>query len=184
MKLKLIQHRETCIDSVYIFKDFLEDLEYLKYVKEKIKKCTEIDKMNHYTNVQANMTEYNELLKNEDLIFLQKKILDHVAMVYTLRTPHPHQEFKLSLTDCWGMKHTKGQFTKQHSHSGAAWSGSFYIDVPSPVEIFFSDFMQSLKLESNMLVFFTGHIKHLVNASEDESNRLSIGFNLEQKILI
>lgn len=180
MNLKLIQHNESCINSVYIFKDFLEDLEYLKYVKEKIKKCTEVDKMNHSTNVQANMTEFNELLKNEDLILLQKKILQHVATVYTLRSPHAHQEFILSFSDCWGMKHSKKEFTKQHTHAGAAWSGAFYIDVPSPVEMFFADFTQSLKLESNMLVFFTGHTKHLVNASEDESDRFSIGFNLEQ----
>ena len=184
MKLKLIQHRETCIDSVYIFEDFLDDFNYLNFVKEKIIKSTEIDKMNHSTNVKATMTEYDDLLKDQDLVFLQRKILETIATSFQLRTPHPNQEFKLSLIDCWGMKHTKGQFTKQHSHSGAAWSGSFYIDVPEPVEMFFDDFLQSIELKSNMLVFFTGHIKHLVHESKKESTRLSIGFNISQDAVI
>ena len=180
MRLKLIQHRETCIDSVYIFEDFLDDLNYLNFIKEKIIKSTEVDKMSHSTNVKATMTNYDDLLKDQDIIILQRKILEIIAISYKLRTPHPNQDFKLSFTDCWGMKHLKEQYTNNHCHSGCHWSGAFYADVPEPVEMFFNDFFQAVELKSNMLVFFTGHIKHLVHSSKKESTRLSIGFNISQ----
>jgi len=179
MRLRLIQHRETCIDSVYIFEDFLDDLDYLNFIKKEVIKSTEVDKMNYSTNVKAMMTDYGDLLQNSNLIFLQKKILETISISFTLRTPHPHQEFNLSFCDCWGMKHSKKEHTKQHSHSGQDWSGAFYVDVPSPVQMFFGDFLDGVELKSNMLVFFTGHIKHLVHASNTELDRLSIGFNIK-----
>ena len=64
-KLNLFQHTYKSIYSVYNITNFLDD-KYLELLLDKTISLTEKDSMNRSSNVQANMTKYNELLKHEE----------------------------------------------------------------------------------------------------------------------
>ena len=183
MRLKLFQSSETNINSVYIIEDFLEDMNLLSKLTKKIENYTQVDEMFHKTNVKASMTTYDKLLQDNEFDFFHKKILDTLAFVYTLRSPHPHERIKLMMTNSWGMRHQKFEKTKLHIHTSFHWSGAFYLNVPSDnIFMYFPDFEEKISLKDNMLVFFNGNTKHAVDCHESEEDRISMAFNVKMEV--
>lgn len=181
MRLKLIQTSSNAIGSVYIFHDFLSNLEYLEKIKKLV--LIEIDKepLNKLANVNATTTDYEKLLQVEELRNFFVKILETLANAYTLRATSPDSGRQFSMYNAWGMKHKKGDFTAEHIHAPSAWSGAFYCEVPSETHMNFPDFLQSYKLETNMLILFPGITKHSVSYHTSEKERISIAFNISWK---
>lgn len=177
MKLSLIQVSSAAINSVYIFQDFLEDKSYLDFLSKKIEAYTEQDEMQKNTNVKANMTKYKKLLSDKDFLYMHGKILEVLSMTYTLRTPHPEQTINLEITESWGMRHKKGDFTYNHIHN-AGFSGAFYFKVPCPTVMWFEDYHEGLNLQENMLVLFSGFTKHSVFEHTGDTDRISMAFNI------
>jgi len=76
MKLKLLQHSSSAINSIYIFEDFIDDKNYIKHISNKIKQYTEVDEMQRMTNVKASMTNYTKLMEDSDFNFVHQKIIE------------------------------------------------------------------------------------------------------------
>lgn len=177
MNLSLLQVSSAAINSVYIFRDFLEDKSYLDFLSKKIEAYTEQDEMQKNTNVKANMTNYSKLLSDNDFLYLHNKILEVLSMAYTLRTPHPEQTVTFQIIESWGMKHKKGDFTDNHIHN-TAFSGAFYFKIPCPTFMWLEDYHRGLSLEENMLVIFPGFTKHSVFEHTGDTDRISMAFNI------
>jgi hypothetical protein len=178
MRLELIQHSSAAINSVYIFKDFLEDKSYLEHLTKIIETYTEKDEMKNETNVKANMTNYQKLLSDNQFLYLHKKILEILITAYTLRTPHPHEKITFDIIESWGMRHKKGEYTTNHIHK-TTFSGAFYFKVPSPTTMWFEDYHEGCGLEENMLVIFPGFTKHSVFPHTGDKDRISMAFNIK-----
>ena len=179
MKLDLIQTSETNINSVYIIKDFLDDQIYLENLKNKVSDYTKKDEMNNLSNVKANMTNYEKLLHDSDFEKLHKKILNTLAFIFRLRTPHARESFKFIMTNSWGMRHKRSQKTNNHIHTFSDWSGAFYFTIPNTTIMHFPDFQEKLSLENNMLVLFQSYTKHSVDSHESDKDRISMAFNIK-----
>jgi len=180
MILNVIQYNCSAINSVYIYEDFLENLEYLNSLKEKL--ITHLDKKDnkdYQTNVYAKMTNWTELLNDNDFSFLHEKILRTLNNTLKLRIPTPNESLRYSYTDSWGMVHKEGDFTHDHIHSYNVWSGAFYFDVPHPTRMWFEDFQKDVELKTNMLVLFHGITKHRVPSFTGDKLRYSMGFNIK-----
>tara|TARA_E500000318_G_scaffold11968_1_gene10812 strand:+ start:172 stop:729 length:558 start_codon:yes stop_codon:yes gene_type:complete len=183
MRLKLIQSSETSINSIYIIEDFLDDTNLLNKLTKKIENYTQVDAMSYKTNVKASMTTFDKLLKDNEFNFFHKKILDTLAFVYTIRSPHPNENIKLMMTNSWGMRHQKFEKTLLHIHSTFHWSGAFYLNVPSDnISMYFPDFGEKISLKNNMLVFFNGNTKHAVDCHESKEDRISMAFNVKMEV--
>lgn len=181
MLLRPIQTSETAINSIYILENFLDDENYLNFLFEKIKNYTTKDEMNRETNVKASMTSWAKLLEDSDFNFLHNKILETLLNIFMLRTPHPNQKYKLGYYDSWGMSHKKGDFTLNHTHTNAVFSGAFYFRVPCFTEMVFDDFQESVELKNNMLLLFPALCKHKVGKHTSKEERISMAFNIDLK---
>lgn len=181
MLLKLIQTKETAINSIYILENFLDDMNHLDFLCKKIKTYTTKDEMNRATNVKASMTSWAKLLEDSDFDFLHNKILETLFNIFMLRTPHPHQKYKIGYFDSWGMSHKKGDFTINHTHTNCVFSGAFYFRVPCFTEMIFDDFAESVELKDNMLLLFPALCKHKVGKHTSEEERISMAFNMDLK---
>lgn len=179
MKLSLIQSNCSAINSVYIYREFLHDLNYLNLLSNKISQFTiEKNQLDYQTNVIAKMTDWKKLLTDEDFNFLHIEILQTLYNTINLRNPSPNARLKLVFTDSWGMSHSEGDHTVDHIHGLNEFSGAFYFDVPCETKMWFEDYQEDTQLESNMLVLFSGMTKHRVSKHFGEKKRISMGFNI------
>jgi hypothetical protein len=181
LKLRLIQTSSNAIGSVYIFHDFLSNLEYLEKVKKLVIKEINKEPLENLANVMATTTDYKKLLQVKELRNFFIKILETLSNVYTLRTTAPQDVMEFEMYDAWGMRHKKGDFTLEHIHAPCAWSGAFYCEVPDETHMYFPDFLESYKLEKNMLILFPGITKHSVSEHTSEKERISMAFNISWK---
>lgn len=177
MKLKVLQQSSASINSVYIFNNFLDNTDYLNHLTNKISIYTETDEMNKTTNVKASMTNYKKLLEDSDFNHIHHKIVETLLTIWTLRVPNPDQPTRISITESWGMKHKKGDFTKPHIHN-VCFSGAFYFKVPCLTTMWLEEYYQGVDLEDNMLILFPGFTKHAVFEHTGEEDRISMAFNI------
>jgi len=180
MKLELIQHSHEAINSCYIFKEFLDDKNYLNLVKNKIKELATNDEMNHMTNVKANMTNYKKLIEQEEFNSLHEKILETISNCIRLRTVHYNAPLKFLIKDSWAMIHKQNDRTDIHEHNGRTWAVVFYAKVPHETIFHLPDFGGRVNLQDNMLIFFPAAAKHYVDPFLGEHERLSMACNIDQ----
>jgi len=180
MKLKLLQHNENQIDSVYIYTDFLSKEEVF-LVRDIVDKITKADQsLSYQTNVKANMTDWYTLLKIPELNPIIKKIEETILNTLLLRVPNPKFAYESKITQAWGMRHSKGDKTIHHIHGFQGFSGAFYCDVPDNDQyIYFSDQLNLHVLQTNDLIFFSSMCKHYVPGHIAEKDRLSFAFNVD-----
>jgi len=184
MKLKLIQSNCSAINSVYIFENFLENINYLELLKNEIVKYTsKSNELDYKTNVIAKMTNWYELLKNEHFHKIHVSILETLYNVINLRNPTTNEKLNIEFLDSWGMKHEEGDYTKDHIHTMCNFSGAFYFDVPTPTTMWFEDYQASVDLKDNMLVLFPGMCKHRVGIHQGEKPRYSMAFNININVV-
>jgi len=176
MQLEILQHSSRSINSIYIYKNFLEDKEKLNLYKNKITNHTYSDLMNRETNVKANMTKYDDLLKDNDFYSLHQSFLKTVSNTIKLRSPSELIPFKIF--NSWGMSHYKGDHTIAHVHH-CLFAGVFYIDVPCETFIRFEEYNCNYLLENNLFIFFPGYTVHEVSTHTSDVPRISMAFNID-----
>ena len=181
MRISLIQSSPNAIGSIYILHDFLYNRAYLNHLKKLVIEAIDKDPRDKLGNVKAKSTSWTKLLEIEEMNGFHIRILHTLINIYHLRTIDPNAYLEFSLESSWGMKHKKGDFTEEHIHVPAAWSGAFYLDVPCDTFMYFADFNESIKLEENMLVLFPGTTKHRVSEHTSEKERISMAFNIAWK---
>ena len=62
MKIDLIQSNCSSINSIYIYRNFIDDADYLEKILSKLKKHTEKDYQGRSTSVKSTMTTWGALL--------------------------------------------------------------------------------------------------------------------------
>ena len=182
-KLNILQHTHKSIYSVYNISNFLDD-NYLQLLLNKTIFLTEKDSMNRTSNVQANMTKYEELLQHEEYKHLFNNVLEYLTMILRLRGLLPNQKFRHTIRDSWGMQHFKGDYTLNHCHGDSSWSIAFYLRVPTEdTFIYFDEFNQSMLIKSNDLYIFPGLFNHSVNKHNSDISRISLSANIKTEYL-
>ena len=178
-RLRIINNVPLSVYGIYIIDNFLGE-EYRKEVLKKVKELTKKDIMRGSTNVQANMTDYEELMKHK---LFQKFFTDSITIlhyIYTCRSVHPNENWEFDLMDGWAMKHLKGDRTIMHTHGPQYWSFAYYPKIPQETFMHFPDFQHSELLKENSLYLFHGLTRHGVDPQTYEEPRYSMSFNVEQ----
>jgi len=173
---RLYQYNNVSSQCVYIFDNFLES-DYQQLILNKTLELTEIDYLNKSTNVQANVTEVNELFHHEEYTKLKDKIASYLNTIITLRFPHWGQQRKLYPKNMWGMQHFKGDFTRKHCHGNDNWSGAYYARCPDQTKIYFEDVESSEVIRENSLYIFPGPFQHYTDVHTSDISRVGVAFN-------
>lgn len=180
MKLRLIQTNCSAINSIYIYYEFLEDMEYLDLLKGKIEKHATKSEQYNSTVLLAKQTDYHTLTEDTDFNKLHESIGHTLYNTINLRNPTPNDKIQMIFEASWGIVHEEGDSTQEHIHFAPSlnFSGSFYFDVPTDTRMWFEDFQQDVKLEKNMLILFPSLCKHRVHKHIGKQPRVSMAFNI------
>jgi uncharacterized protein (TIGR02466 family) len=109
------------------------------------------------------------------------------------------KEFKPYITSMWLNVHGKHGFNHAHVHSGAWYSGVYYINCtektgnisftdprPGAENSFYHQHLEpsnyTIKPITGDLILFPAWLPHLVEPNQDIENRISIAFNIELDI--
>ena len=172
-----MQHTNQGHYGVYIFRG-LFDASYLNLLLDKTLQLTHVDSMHNKTNVKANMTDYQALIKDPDFSFLIDTTLSFLKTCIMLRTPHWKNDPLIEIRDCWGMQFKKGQLTQTHTHSGISWSGVFCVRSEDETKIVFPDMDHAETISGNTLFLFPGIMPHYTTEYTSDVPRVAIGFNI------
>ena len=139
------------------------------------------DKMQHTSNVKAQMTEWQMYEKPgfKDLADIAKTIGNRISKLkYNV-------DVSLSLRNIWGMKYKSEEIAVPHDHWPALWSFAYYVNAPEGASgLFFPEMGDQggeRKLEKGLLIFFQGHIRHAVRQSKFKGYRYVVSGNLHNE---
>ena len=178
MNLSLIQTHCSAINSIYIYHNFLENIEYLDFLKNKVQGHATQREQYNSTTLSARQTGYHTLIEDNDFSKIHESIGHTLYNTINLRHPTPNDKIQITFESSWGICHEEGDFTHEHIHAFATFSGAFYFDVPTETRMWFEDFQQDVKLERNMLILFPSLCKHRVHRHVGKQPRISMAFNI------
>ena len=131
--------------------------------------------MKNYTNVKGGMTNWDYFL-NKDIF---NKFLTFIINKHQISHPHLFKYFleKYSVKEAWGNQIQKNDSLDYHTHS--CWHGILYLT--KGCDLIFPELNLKITPEPGDYYIFPPEILHGFNKCEEENNRYSLIFNLEQK---
>ena len=125
--------------------------------------------LNYVTNVKGKMTGWKAFTKDPDLSRGIDQSLPKLIASVRLRP--------LALAEAWGLRHDKGDFTREHYHSPYPVSGILYLsDKNTP--LVFPELRLEVVPEKNSMVLFSGLLQHSAPLNRSDKSKYAIAFNL------
>ena len=147
-----------------------------------IKHIDKGDKINHKSNVKADMTEWIMQHKT-GFKDLAKIILD---MSVEGSKQKFNREINPHITSMWGMRYKSGEQAISHDHWPSIWSFVYYLNAPDGAPgLFFSEMGPQggiRKLEPGLLIMFPGHTLHGVKPEKFDGYRYVVSANVSEKL--
>lgn len=179
MNLEVIQFSTKSLYSIFIVRDYLHHID-LNNIDNVIRNHTTKDTMERRTNVKGTMTNYSALKEVPECVELFRKSAFTIDSIVKLRSVHSLDNYKYHVTDAWGMRHSKNDYSINHAHYPSHWAVAFYTTVPKPQPFMgFIEFDAEVKLEPNMLVVFPAMLNHRVSPNVSNEDRISMAFNID-----
>ena len=112
---------------------------------------------------------------------LEKEINSVVTYLPNLIPDAPNKDFKVGVTNMWGLLYKKNDYVKVHAHWPAVWSGVFYLDIPKDYAgtLFFPELEHNIEPITGQLVVFSGYTRHGVETIKSNGERVAVSFNYE-----
>ena len=131
--------------------------------------------MKNHTNVKGGMTNWDYFL-NKDIF---NKFLTFIINKHQISHPHLFKYFleKYTVKEAWGNQIQKNDSLDNHTHS--CWHGILYLT--KGCDLIFPELNLKITPEPGDYYIFPPEILHGFNKCEEENNRYSLIFNLEQK---
>ena len=131
--------------------------------------------MKNHTNVKGGMTNWDYFL-NKDIF---NKFLTFIINKHQISHPHLFKYFleKYTVKEAWGDQIQKNDSLDYHTHS--CWHGILYLT--KGCDLIFPELNLKITPEPGDYYIFPPEILHGFNKCEEENNRYSLIFNLEQK---
>lgn len=135
------------------------------------------DRQLNKTNVKAPMTEWRmenfDGFKELSIYFLHASVSASLTRF--------KREINPVIGAMWGMKYTSEQYTTEHDHWPATWSGTYYINPPHdgpPLQFLSDNEWIDVQPEHGMLLLFDGHIMHRVPPKKFDGDRYTVSVNI------
>ena len=159
-------------ETVYECK--LDEPEMNKQIKKIIDKYG--DRMNHKTNVKAQMTEW-KMWNEPGFNKLANIMIECVKQI----TNTKNIKVALEMIGMWGMKYKSEEHTVDHDHWPATYSCAYYLNAPKDAPgLLFTELGEQgalRKIEPGLLVFFKGDLRHAVMPTKFKGNRYVVSAN-------
>ena len=165
--------------TMTFFETHVKDKKMDDQIKKHIDKG---DKINHKSNVKADMTEWIMQHKT-GFKDLAKVILEMSVEGSKLRY---NRKINPYITNMWGMRYKSGEQAIMHDHWPALWSFVYYLNAPEGAPgLFFKEMGAQggmRKLESGLLMMFPGYILHGVQPQNFKGYRYVVSANVSEKL--
>ena len=135
------------------------------------------DRINHKSNVKAQMTEWNMQIEAGGEHF--QELVNWVREISLEISP---VQFIPDCYDVWGAVYKKGDYTISHDHWPAIWSWTYYVNVTSQCSpLVFTNTDYKVQPTNGLLVMFPGWVKHKVLPQENDHERVMVAGNLNAR---
>ena len=135
------------------------------------------DRINHKSNVKAQMTEWNMQVEAGGEHF--QELVNWVREISLEISP---VQFIPDCYDVWGAVYKKGDYTISHDHWPAIWSWTYYVNVTSQCSpLVFTNTDYKVQPVNGLLVIFPGWVKHKVLPQENDHERVMVAGNLNAR---
>jgi len=177
MRNEIIQHNFTSYKPESIFTTYLDKEDTRTNIIDEIKKSG--DKQDYKTNVKAYMTDWN-MADKPGFQELNKHIID---TCHYLNSLYYRKTVGLQVSNLWGMMYKKGDYAIVHDHWPALWSGVYYLRAPKGSgDLVFPQLKQRIQPKDNLLVIFKGDVRHGVEESKTDEERICVSFNVKEDV--
>lgn len=177
MRNEIIQHNFTSYKPESIFTTYLDKEDTRTNIIDEIKKSG--DKQDYKTNVKAYMTDWN-MADKPGFQELNKHIID---TCHYLNSLYYRKTVGLQVSNLWGMMYKKGDYAIVHDHWPALWSGVYYLRAPKGSgDLVFPQLKQRIQPKDNLLVIFRGDVRHGVEESKTDEERICVSFNVKEDV--
>lgn len=177
MRNEIIQHNFTSYKPESIFTTYLDKEDTRTNIIDEIKKSG--DKQDYKTNVKAYMTDWN-MADKPGFQELNKHIID---TCHYLNSLYYRKTVGLQVSNLWGMMYKKGDYAIVHDHWPALWSGVYYLRAPKGSgDLVFPQLKQRIQPKDNLLVIFKGDVRHGVEESKTDEERICVSFNVKEEV--
>lgn len=177
MKHEIVQHNFTSYKPESIFTTYLDKDDVRTNIIDEIKKSG--DKQDYKTNVKAYMTDWN-MADKPGFQELNKHIID---TCHYLNSLYYRKTVGLQVSNLWGMMYKKGDYAMVHDHWPALWSGVYYLRAPEGSgDLVFPQLKQRIQPKDNLLVIFRGDVRHGVEESKTDEERICVSFNVKEDV--
>ena len=175
-------HQLKIQSTMDIYEDNLDYLINFEEFNERLKRdiLSVGDKQNKETNVKADMTYWQMHNKfnsfKQLLTIIAKEKVDHLRPLGLVQGGRVN----LYCQDMWGAVYKKGDWTKEHSHVGATFSFTYYVEAPkncSPI-VFTHPGLMQIQPKKGTLLIWDANYKHLVPKQEIDEPRIMIAGNI------
>ena len=165
--------------AMTIFESKLDDK---KMDQKIIKHIDKGDKINHKSNVKADMTDW--IMQNKTGFKDLAKIILEMSVEGSKQ--RYNRNINPYITNMWGMRYKSGEQAIMHDHWPALWSFVYYLNAPEGAPgLFFKEMGAQggmRKLESGLLMMFPGYILHGVQPQNFKGYRYVVSANVSEKL--
>ena len=177
MRKEIVQHNFTSYKPESIFTTYLDKEDTRTNIIDEIKKSG--DKQDYKTNVKAYMTDWN-MADKPGFQELNRYIID---TCHYLNSLYYRKTVGLQVANLWGMIYKKGDYAMVHDHWPALWSGVYYLRAPKGSgDLVFPQLKQRIQPKDNLLVIFKGDVRHGVEESTTDEERICVSFNIKEEV--
>tara|TARA_R100001015_G_C4586932_1_gene142775 strand:- start:36 stop:572 length:537 start_codon:yes stop_codon:yes gene_type:complete len=161
---KIIQKK---IEREMFLHEVTLDVDSDYFIQEIEKKLAEKN-LSYRTNVEGKMTTWNAFVDNPNFIQVLKCGLD--ALTNHIEYEHVY------LSNAWGIRIDKNDYTKLHDHASSMYSGILYLNDVNQ-KLVFPELNMSITPRKGTFVSFSAWLKHKADPNQGET-KYAIPFNL------
>jgi len=175
-------HRLNIQTTMNVYEDNLQYLVNWEWLNNQLRHdiLIEGDKQNKETNVKADMTLWKMHSKYKSFETLLKLIVNEKLEQYDTLSLVQDGKVAVYCQDMWGAVYRKGDYTKAHSHKGALYAFTYYVDAPeggSPL-VFTEPGLMKIDPKPGTLLIWHADYQHMVPEHQVDEPRIMIAGNL------
>jgi hypothetical protein len=158
------------LKQTYILTGKINDEQLIKNLIEIVKKNKD-ENLSYKTHVKGHFTGFKSLTQNNEFITFLKNIQENIKIIY---------RDNFIIQDAWGNICKIGEEVTEHNHGGiTGFCGILYLTEGGP-GTYFKEHDLLVKEEIGRYVLFHPLLKHSVKKIENDIERITIAFNMEE----
>jgi hypothetical protein len=158
------------LKKTYILTGKINNEQLIKNLVDFVKKNKDKN-LSYKTNVKGHFTGFQSLIRNDDFLTFLKNIQENIKIIY---------QDNFIIQEAWGNICKIGEEVTEHDHGGiTGFCGILYLSEGGP-GTYFKEYDLLIKEEIGKYLLFHPSLKHSVKKIENDIERITIAFNINQ----